>query len=194
MLGPKLQEYSEVWGPPQFHEKRASSDKAILGALGVFQGILGAALGMQEVTLGTRNSILRIYGISQLEQYEKHNSQSHSGSDSQIDENPHERFAFALAFSDQFLRIGVVRACQKYLSKKRKDSCHHASGECTACCPEKSVSKERLAEFCQDLAELEDKTVSLLWRTHTHIAGGNELTELPAWNLEKAKNLNELGA
>ena len=36
---------SEAWGPPQFQEKRAQSEKAILGALGEFRGILGAALG-----------------------------------------------------------------------------------------------------------------------------------------------------
>ena len=44
---------SEAWGPPQFQEKRFRSEKAILGALGEFRGILGAALGIQKLTLGT---------------------------------------------------------------------------------------------------------------------------------------------
>ena len=44
---------SEGWGPPQSQEKRSRSEKAILGALGEFRGILGAALGI-------RNSILEM--------------------------------------------------------------------------------------------------------------------------------------
>ena len=39
---------SEAWGPPQFQEKRSRSEKAILGALGEFRDILGAALGIQK--------------------------------------------------------------------------------------------------------------------------------------------------
>ena len=39
---------SEAWGPPQFQEKRSRSEKAILGALGEFQGILRAALGIRN--------------------------------------------------------------------------------------------------------------------------------------------------
>ena len=39
-------EFSEAWGPPQFQEKRSRSERAILGALGEFRGILGAALGI----------------------------------------------------------------------------------------------------------------------------------------------------
>ena len=34
------------------------SEKAILGALGEFRGIVGATLGIQKVILGVRNSIL----------------------------------------------------------------------------------------------------------------------------------------
>ena len=49
---------SEAWGPPQFQEKRSSSEKAVLGALGEFRGILGAALGIRNSILGIRNSIL----------------------------------------------------------------------------------------------------------------------------------------
>ena len=49
---------SGAWGPPQFQEKRSRSEKAILGALGEFRDILGAALGIQSSILGIRNSIL----------------------------------------------------------------------------------------------------------------------------------------
>ena len=52
--------YSEACGPPQFQEKRSQSDKAILGALREFRGILGATLAIQKVILGMRNSILRM--------------------------------------------------------------------------------------------------------------------------------------
>ena len=38
--------------------KRSQSEKAILGALGEFRGMLGAALGIQKLILGIRNSIL----------------------------------------------------------------------------------------------------------------------------------------
>ena len=50
--------FSEAWGPPQFQEKRSRGEKAILGALGGFRGILRAALGVQKVILGMRNSTL----------------------------------------------------------------------------------------------------------------------------------------
>ena len=62
--GPKLLvpaaggRFSEAWGPPQFQEKRPRSEKAILGALGAFRDILGAALGAQKIILGMRNPIL----------------------------------------------------------------------------------------------------------------------------------------
>ena len=49
---------SEAWGPPQFQEKRSRSERAILGALREFRGILGAALGIGNSILGIRNSIL----------------------------------------------------------------------------------------------------------------------------------------
>ena len=47
-------EKSEAWGPPQFQENRCRSGKAILGALGEFPGVLGAALGIQKLILGMR--------------------------------------------------------------------------------------------------------------------------------------------
>ena len=51
--GPQMQtlavDTSEAaWGPPQFQEKRSRSEKAILGALGAFRGILGATLGIRK--------------------------------------------------------------------------------------------------------------------------------------------------
>ena len=49
---------SEVWGPRQFQEKRSRSEKAILGALGEFWGILEATVLIQKVILGIRNSSL----------------------------------------------------------------------------------------------------------------------------------------
>ena len=50
-----------------FRKKRPQSEKAILGALGEFRGILGAALGIQKVILGMQNFHSR-NGISRLEQ------------------------------------------------------------------------------------------------------------------------------
>ena len=44
---------SETWGPPQFQGKRSRSEKAIFGALGDFQGILGAALSHRAALKGT---------------------------------------------------------------------------------------------------------------------------------------------
>ena len=54
----KYKNISEAWGPPQFQEKNSRSEKAILGALREFRGILGAALGIQNSILGIRNFIL----------------------------------------------------------------------------------------------------------------------------------------
>ena len=69
---------SEAWGPPQFQEKRSRNEKAILGALGEFRGILGTALGIQKLILRTRNSTL-VMASHDL----NHNSRSNSRSDSQ---------------------------------------------------------------------------------------------------------------
>ena len=48
----EVQVLSEAWEPPQFQEKRSRSEETILGALGEFQGILGAALGIRSSILG----------------------------------------------------------------------------------------------------------------------------------------------
>ena len=81
--------FSEAWEPPQFQEKRARSEKAILGALGDFRGILRAALGIRNSILGIRNSILGMasHGLS--------NTKTKilgvtPGAISGIDGNPHE--------------------------------------------------------------------------------------------------------
>ena len=49
---------SEGWGPPQFQARRSPSEEAILAALVEFWGVLGAALRIQQLILGMRNSIL----------------------------------------------------------------------------------------------------------------------------------------
>ena len=79
---------SEAWGPLQFQEKRSRIEKAILGALGEFRGILGGALGIQRLILGMRKSIL---GMA-----------SHDLSNTKpeilgatLGAIPHERFSFA---------------------------------------------------------------------------------------------------
>ena len=79
------------------------SERAILGALGEFRGILGAALRIQKLILGMRNSVL---GMA-----------SHDLSNTKttiLGATPRERFSFALAFSERFSRIGVVPALQKF--------------------------------------------------------------------------------
>ena len=85
---PRLSYHSEAWGPPQFQEKRSQSEKAILGALGVFQGILGAALGVQKIIFGMRNPILGM-ASHDLCKCENHNSRSNSRSDSRNSRGTH---------------------------------------------------------------------------------------------------------
>ena len=82
--------------------KRCRSEKAILGALGEFRGILGAALGIQE--LHSRNAKFHSRnGISRLEQYEKPQILGATpGAIPGIDWNPNERFSFAPSFSERF--------------------------------------------------------------------------------------------
>ena len=43
---------SEALGSPRFQARRSRSEKAILGALGEFRGILGATLGIRNSILG----------------------------------------------------------------------------------------------------------------------------------------------
>ena len=87
---------SEAWGPPPFQEKRSRSEKAIRGALGEFQGILGAALGI-------RNSILRM-ASNDLSNTKTAILGKTPGAIPGIDSNPHERFSFAPAFSECFFK------------------------------------------------------------------------------------------
>ena len=102
--------WSEAWGSPQFQEKRSRSEKAILGALGDFQGILGAILRIRNSILGMAshnlsNTKTTILGATPA---------AFPG----IDGNPHERFSFAPAFSELFSRIGVVLARQIWGAKR----------------------------------------------------------------------------
>ena len=94
---------SEAWGPPQFQEKRSRSEKAILGALGEFRGIPGAALGIGNSILGIRNSIL---GMASHDLINTKTTilGATLGAIPGIAANPPERFSFAPAFSELFFQ------------------------------------------------------------------------------------------
>ena len=94
---------SEAWEPPQFQEKRTRSEKAILRALGEFWGVLGEALGVQTIILRMRNPILGTasHGLSNAKTTILGGA---PGAIPGIDGNPHERFAFAPAFSEHFFK------------------------------------------------------------------------------------------
>ena len=87
-----------------------TGEKAILGALGEFRGILGAALGIQKPILRMRSSILG------MASHDLSNTKSiilgaTPGAILGIDGHPHERFSFAPAFSELFfLNWGGPRA------------------------------------------------------------------------------------
>ena len=110
-----LQRFSEAWGPPHFQEKRSRSEKAILGALGEFRGILRAALRMRNSILGMAshdlsNTKTTILGAT-------------PGAILRIDGNPRERFSFAPAFSERFFKNwGGPRAPEILLSQEN-DGC-----------------------------------------------------------------------
>ena len=105
--------YSKAWGPPQFQEKRSRSEKAILGALREFRGILGAALGIRTSILGIRNSILGM-ASHDLSNTKTTILGATPGAIPGIDGNPHERFSFAPYSRGFFSRIGVVPARKNY--------------------------------------------------------------------------------
>ena len=110
---------SEAWGPPQFQEKRSWSEKAILGALGEFRGILEATLGIQNSILGIRNSIL---GMASHDWSNMKTTilGATPGAIPGIHGNPHERFSFAPAFSERFFKNwGGPRApdCKKTVAQ-----------------------------------------------------------------------------
>ena len=94
---------SEARGPPQLQEKRSRSERAILGALGEFRGILGAALILQELILGIRNSILGM-ASHDLSNTKTTILGATPGAIPGIDGNTHERNSFALAFSERFFK------------------------------------------------------------------------------------------
>ena len=102
--GPQIGAYlSEAWEPPQFQEKRSRSEKAILGALGEFRGILGAALGVQKITLGMRNPIVGMVSHDLCDAKTRILGAT-PGAIPVIDGNPHERSSFAHAFSEHFFK------------------------------------------------------------------------------------------
>ena len=94
---------SEAWGPPQFQEKRSRSEKAILGALREFRGILGATLGIRNSILGIRNSILGM-ASHDLSNMKTTILGATPGAIPGIHGNPHEKFSFAPAFSERFFK------------------------------------------------------------------------------------------
>ena len=101
--------HSEGWGPPQFQEKRSRSENAILGALGEFRGILGAALRIRNSILGIRNSILGM-ASHDLSNTKATILGATPGAIPGIDGSPNERFSFAPSFSERFFKIEVVPA------------------------------------------------------------------------------------
>ena len=94
---------SEAWGPPQFQEKRSRSERAILGALGEFRGILGAALRIGNSILGIRNSILRMASHDFINTKPTILGAT-LGAIPGTAANPPERFSFAPAFSERFFK------------------------------------------------------------------------------------------
>ena len=94
---------SEAWGPPQFQEKRSRSEKAILGALGEFRSILGAALGIRNSILGIQNSILGM-APHDLSNTKPTILGATPGAIPGIGGNPNERFSFAPSFPERFFK------------------------------------------------------------------------------------------
>ena len=86
------------WSRDQnFRKKRSRSEKAILGALGEFRSILRAALGIQKLILGMRNSILGM-ASHDLSNTKTAILGATPGAILGIDGDPHERFSFAPPF------------------------------------------------------------------------------------------------
>ena len=88
---------------PNFRKKRSRSEKAILGALGEFRGILGAALRIGNSILGIRNSILGM-ASHDLINTKPTILGATLGAIPGIAANPPERFSFAPAFSERFFK------------------------------------------------------------------------------------------
>ena len=89
---------SQAWGPPQFQEKRSRREKAILGALGEFPSILGAALGIPDSILGMRNSILGM-ASHDLSDTKTTILGATPGVIPRLDGNSHERLSLTLSLS-----------------------------------------------------------------------------------------------
>ena len=86
----------------------------ILGALGEFWGILGAALETQKLILGMQNSILGL-ASHDLSNMKTTILRATPGAIPGIDGNPHERFHLTLHSRCGFSRIGVVPAHQNFV-------------------------------------------------------------------------------
>ena len=97
--------------------KLSRNAKTILGALGEFRGILGAALRIQRVILGIRNCILGIAASHNLSNSKKPILGATPGGIPQTDGNPHERFAFGPAFSERFFKNWGGSCASKYSTK-----------------------------------------------------------------------------
>ena len=86
---------------PNFREKRSRSEKAILGALGEFRGILGAALGIQKLILRMRNPVLGM-AFHDLSNTKTTILGAIPRAILGIDQHPHARFSCAPPFSEGF--------------------------------------------------------------------------------------------
>ena len=97
-------------GTTPISRKTTLIEKAILGALGEFRGILRVALGIRNSILGMSshdlsNTKTKILGAT-------------PGAIPGTDKNPHERFSFAPAFSERlFKNWGGSRASENYFSQ-----------------------------------------------------------------------------
>ena len=101
-------------------------EKTILGAFGDFQSILGAALEVQKLILGMQSSILGM-ASHDLSNTKTTNLGATPGAIPGVGGNPHERFSFALAFSERFFknwggpRVSDRRCFEQVLGKEKKN-------------------------------------------------------------------------
>ena len=110
-------------GTTQFQEKRSRSEKAILGALGEFRGILGAALRIRNSILGVQNSILG-RASHDLSNTKTTILGATLGAIPGIGGSPHERFSFAPPFSERFFENwGGPRAQENWPRKMHPEMC-----------------------------------------------------------------------
>ena len=110
---------SEAWGP-NFKKKSSWSEKAILGALGEFRGILGGALGVRKIILGTRNPILGV-AYHDLSDAKTTILGATLGAIPGIAANPHERLSFAPCILGAFFQeLGWSPHAREMKTKEQK--------------------------------------------------------------------------